>query len=70
MKNDSFNGLSWMTDEMKNELQRRDQIVENEDFESLYSLNEDSDFSIALYEILVNRYDKNCLLYTSPSPRD
>ncbi len=48
-----------MTDDMKNELQRRDKIVENEDFESLYSLNDDSDFSIALHQILVNKYDKN-----------
>ena len=59
MEKDSFNSLSWMTNEIQNELEKRDRIVENEDLNSLYSLNEDSDFSIALHQILVNRFDKN-----------
>lgn len=58
MKKDSFDGLSWMTEEMKNEIILRDKIVEKEDIESLFSLNDNSDFSIALYEILVNRNEK------------
>jgi hypothetical protein len=58
MKKDSFNGLSWMTEEMKNEISLRDKIVEKEDIESLFSLNDNSDFSIALYEILVKRKGK------------
>lgn len=58
MKKDSFDGLSWMTEEMKNEILLRDKIVEKEDIESLFSLNDNSDFSIALYEILVNRNEK------------
>ncbi|SHJ62329.1 hypothetical protein SAMN04488007_0911 [Maribacter aquivivus] len=51
--------LSWMTDEMVEEIKIRDEIVKNEDFESLFSLHDDGDFSIVLHEILVNRYDKN-----------
>lgn len=43
---------------MKNEIQKRDKIVQQEDLESLFLLTDNSDFSIALYEILVNRYDK------------
>lgn len=43
---------------MKNEIRRRDKIVRQEDLESLFSLTDNSDFSIALYEILVNRYDE------------
>ncbi len=58
MKKDSFDGLSWMTEEMKNEILLRDKIVEKEDIENLFSLNDNSDFSIALYEILVNKNEK------------
>jgi hypothetical protein len=58
MKKDSFSGLSWITEEMKNEINLRDKIVEKEDIESLFSLNDNSDFSIALYEILVKRNGK------------
>ncbi|KGK30399.1 hypothetical protein [Cellulophaga sp. E6(2014)] len=58
MEEDSFSGLSWMTEEMKNEIRKRDKIVQQEDIESLFSLTDNSDFSIALYEILVNRHDK------------
>ncbi|TSE03526.1 DMP19 family protein [Aquimarina algiphila] len=59
MENDPFSGLSWMTEEMKNEIRKRDEIVRKEDFESLFSLSNNSDFSIALYEILVKRYNEN-----------
>lgn len=51
--------LSWMTDEMVEEIKISNEIVKNEDFESLFSLLDNGDFSIALHEILVNRYDKN-----------
>ena len=51
--------LSWMTDEMVEEIKIREEIVKNEDFESLFSLLDNGDFSIALHEILINRYDKN-----------
>ena len=55
MKKDSISGLSWVTKKMKNEISIRDEIVKKEDIESLFSLNDNSDFSIALYEILVKR---------------
>ncbi|MCD8425026.1 DMP19 family protein [Tenacibaculum dicentrarchi] len=58
MKKNSFNGLSWMKEEMKKEISLRDKIVEKENIESLFSLNDNSDFSIALYEILVKRNGK------------
>ncbi len=59
MEKDSFNRLSWMSNEVQNELEQRGEIVENEDLKSLYSLDDDSDFSVALHQILVNRFDKN-----------
>ncbi|WP_233885897.1 DMP19 family protein [Tenacibaculum piscium] len=58
MKKDSYSGLSWMTEEIKNELIIRDKIVENEDIESLFSLKDNSDFSIALFEILQKKNEK------------
>lgn len=58
MKKDSYFGLSWMTEEIKNELIKRDKIVENEDIENLFSLKDNSDFSIALFEILQKRNEK------------
>ena len=36
-----------------------EKIVSAEDFDSLYLLPDNSDFSIALHDILCNRYDKN-----------
>ena len=59
MGNDPYNGLSWMTEEMKDELRKRDEIVANEDISSLFNLNDNSDFSIALHEILLNISDKD-----------
>ncbi|WBX67858.1 hypothetical protein PG913_08680 [Tenacibaculum pacificus] len=58
MKKDSYSGLSWMTEEIKNESIIRDKIVENEDIESLFSLKDNSDFSIALFKILQKRNEK------------
>jgi len=58
MKKDPYSELSWMTEEIKNELVIRDKIVENEDIESLFSLKDNSDFSIALFEILQKRNEK------------
>ena len=58
MKKDSFSGLSWITEEIRNEINLRDKIVKEEDIEKLFSLNDNSDFSIALYEILVKRNKK------------
>jgi len=56
-QNDKYSGLSWMTEEMKNELIRRDKIVEEQNINELFNLKDNSDFSIALHEILVNRYE-------------
>ncbi|MFZ3576297.1 DMP19 family protein [Tenacibaculum finnmarkense] len=58
MKKDSYSGLSWMTEEIKNELIIRGKIIKNEDIESLFSLKDNSDFSIALFEILQKRNEK------------
>ncbi|MGP1993555.1 DMP19 family protein [Zobellia laminariae] len=58
MEKDSFSGLSWMTEKIKNEMLERDKIVQEGNFDKLFSLTDNSDFSIALYEILVNRHDK------------
>src|SRR5688572_12082684 len=54
---DEFENLSWMTEEMKSEIRRRNKIVEDQDIESLFLLTDNGDFSIALNEILNNRCD-------------
>ncbi|WP_165750308.1 DMP19 family protein [Cellulophaga sp. Z1A5H] len=59
MEKESFSALSWMTEEMKDAIRDREKIVQEENIEKLFSLRDNSDFSIALYEILVNRHDKN-----------
>lgn len=46
-------------------MQKRDKIVNDEDIEGLFSLKDNSDFSIALYEILVKRHDENPNLLNS-----
>jgi hypothetical protein len=56
---DKYNGLSWMTEETRNDLIKRDKIVEEQDIEALFNLRDNSDFSIALHEILVNKYEKS-----------
>ncbi len=58
MKNDSFDRLSWMTEKMNNEILLRNKIAEKEDIESLFSLIDNSDFSIALHQILVKRNER------------
>ena len=56
---DKYSGLYWMTEEIRNDLSNRDKIVEAQDINALFKLNDNSDFSIALHEILVNRYEKS-----------
>lgn len=57
-KNDKYSGFTWMTEEMKRHLLQRDKIVEKQDIDALFSLKENSDFSIALHQILIKRYEK------------
>jgi hypothetical protein len=54
-----YDELSWMTEEIQNNLLKRDKIVEEQDIDSLFKLVDNADFSIALHEILVNRYEKS-----------
>ena len=58
-QNDKYNGLSWMTKEMKNNLIKRDEIIQKQNIDKLFNLKDNSDFSIALYEILTNRYERD-----------
>jgi len=58
-KEDHYSGLSWMTEEMKNHLLQRDKIVEEQDMDALFALDDNSDFAIALHEILISRYENN-----------
>lgn len=58
-KEDQYSGLSWMTDEMKNHIYKRDKIVKEQDINALFSLQDNADFSIALHEILMSRFDQN-----------
>lgn len=53
--NESDSTMPWMTDEIKNQIRQRDKIIENQDIEGLFSLTDNSDFSIALNEILNNK---------------
>ena len=48
-----------MTEEIKSQLLLRDKIVLEQDFDSLFQLKDNSDFSIALHEILINKYEKS-----------
>jgi len=57
--NNSNDDLPWMNEEMKNHMEYLDRIVKNQDVEALFSLNDNADFSICLYEILNNRCDYN-----------
>jgi hypothetical protein len=58
-KEDYYSGLSWMTEEMKNHLIERDKIVKEQNIDALFALKDNSDFSIALHEILISRYENN-----------
>src|SRR5690606_7019636 len=53
--NESDSTMPWMTDEIKNQIRQRDKIIENQDIEGLFTLTDNSDFSIALNEILNNK---------------
>ncbi|BDC99112.1 DMP19 family protein [Persicobacter psychrovividus] len=44
---------------MKRDLRKINEIVAKQDIGSLFNLHDNVDFSIALYEILVNRYDND-----------
>jgi len=59
MKKDSPTRLSWMTEEIENEMKNRDKIAKEEDFDGLFSLAHNSYFSTTLYDILVNRHNKD-----------
>jgi hypothetical protein len=37
MEKDSFSGISWMTEESKNEIRKRNKIVKEEDFARMIS---------------------------------
>ena len=56
---DFYNGLPWMTEEIKNELRHRDKIVKDQDMDGLFQLTDNADFSIALHEILNNQCNYN-----------
>lgn len=58
-KDDTYSSLSWMTEELKNQLMQRDKIVAEQDIDSLFLLKDNSDFSIALHKILINQYEKS-----------
>lgn len=58
-QNDKDSGLNWTTEEIKNDLMRTNKIVEEQNIEELFNLEDNSDFSIALHEILANRYERD-----------
>lgn len=47
-------GFTWINEDRKKIIQLRNEIVKNRDIERLFDLEDDSDFSIALREILEN----------------
>jgi hypothetical protein len=57
MPEDQYSGLSWMTEEMKKAIHHRDRIVKDHDINGLFQLTDNSDFSIALSEIISNKCD-------------
>ncbi len=58
-ESNKYDGLSWMTEDIQNHLLKRDKIVKDQDIDSLFLLVDNSDFSIALHEILINKYEKS-----------
>lgn len=62
---DKYNRLTWMTEEVKKQLKLRDKIVADNDIDSLFELQKNSDFSIALHEILIIKYEKDPKSLTS-----
>ena len=48
--------LSWMTDEMAKEIEKLGEIARAKDFKTLFSLEDNEDFSIALCDILSDRW--------------
>ena len=46
---------------MKSHLLQQDKIVEGQDIDALFSLKENSDFSIALHQILMYAYNEASL---------
>ncbi len=48
-----------MTDEVTERIAKRDKIVRDGDVEGLFLLNDRSDFSVGLHEILMKQYNKN-----------
>ena len=59
MEEEEFNDFPWMNEEMKKEIIHRDRIVQEQDIDGLFKLTDNSDFSIALSEILNNRCGYN-----------
>ena len=59
MKEDENNDLPWMSEDIKKTIEHRDKIVKEQDINGLFQLADNSDFSIALSEIINNRCDYN-----------
>lgn len=56
MQEDNPNSeLPWMTEEIKNQIRHRNKIVTDQNIQGLFELTDNTDFSIALYQILENR---------------
>lgn len=53
--NESDNELSWVTEETKNQIRRRNKIVKDRNIDDLFQLTDNDDFTISLYEILSNQ---------------
>jgi len=58
-KDDKYSRESWITDEIKEDLRRRDNIVSKQGIKGLFNIKHNSDFSIALHEILMKRHEEN-----------
>ena len=56
---DPYSGLDWMSEKTKAAMRHRDQLVHEENIEGIFALKSNSDFSIGLHQVLINRYDKD-----------
>lgn len=54
---ETYSNLPWMTDEMKAHMRYMDQLVKDKNIEALFQLNDNGDFSIALYNLLSQECD-------------
>ena len=58
-KEDRYKGLSWLSEEGRANLIYLDELVEKQNITGIFNLEDNSEFSTTLHQILVRKYDSN-----------